>query len=128
MVNKELFCKDKYTISDLFSVEGGSIAVHCPTKEQAIRFMKAMKARGVEWTTGKQLSSVPDFYWDAYKALTCYDIYNRWQLQYCYQDYFAKHGYLVIEESDILYSDEPDDIPSYEEILKGLRGKEDTGE
>ena len=128
MVNKELFCKDKYTISDLFSVEGGSIAVHCPTKEQAIRFMKTMEARGVKWTSGRQLSSTPDFHWDVYKALTCYDIRNRRQLQYCFRRYFTQHCYLVIEESDILYSDEPDDIPSYEEIVKGLRGKEDTGE
>ena len=123
MVNKELFCKDKYFLPELLSVEGNSIAVHCPTETQARRFLEALSDMNVKWVSGAELLST--LHWSNCKEETCYVIKNKRAIAYTELTNIPDE-YLVIEESDIVYPAEDGEILSYKEILRRLNSGKET--
>ena len=75
------------------------IAIHVPTKKQAITLLTELDKRGYTWNSGTKLTT-ETWYW-VYKENTCYDFEPNKQVIFSSLIFYQKIGFTIIEFSDI---------------------------
>ena len=82
------------------------IAVHTSNKEQAKKLLSELNKRGYEWLSGDKLTDVA--YYEDFRENTCYVFSRDWdenvldkQVKYGSLAFHQKHGYTIIEFSEI---------------------------
>ena len=87
------------------------IAIHTPTKAQAITFLKALDKKGYVWLSGENLAT--ETYYEDYERNTCYTFYDFHgnlldkEIVYSPLDWYQDEGYTIIEFSDIDFAEKP---------------------
>ena len=85
---------EKMTIKEFFLSRKG-LAIHCDTKEKAIKLLKEFGKQGYKWKSG--LSYLQRNYWNVCEDKTCYS--NVWT--YGTADYYQEEGFEIIEFEEI---------------------------
>ena len=75
------------------------IAIHTPTKEQAITLMKALDKKSYRWNSGKKPKN--EAYYENYEKRTCYDIEKNNEVCYGSLEWYEENDYTIIEFKDI---------------------------
>lgn len=99
------------TIKEFFKSKA-TLAIHCDTKEKAIKLLKVFDKLGHRWAAGD--SYIEYTSWENYKADTCYTNDG------CYGNvgYFREEGNTILEFDEIEFDGE---------LLKSVTDKEDKG-
>lgn len=74
-----------------------NLAIHCKTKEDAIKLCKAFDKIGKRWCDGTRYTE--NNCWYVKKENTCYS--NKYL--YCSIDYYKEHGYKIYEVEDVAF-------------------------
>lgn len=83
------------------------IAVHCPTKELAVKVLKKANSEGGKWRSDD--SFLNKIVWDTYKKKTCYSLSEG---GYGYVYFYEKEGFKIISAQE--YLDMDINLDSYE--------------
>lgn len=81
---------DLFTEEDLDRFKNGEFAIHCKSRESAVKLFEKFIPYGLSWING---FSMLDNYWSGYKENTCY--YYRDGLTYGELDYFNQNNIKV---------------------------------
>jgi len=86
---------EKITLNEFWNTPR-RYAIHCKTKEEAIKLLTAFDKMGKRWANDE--SYLKDDHWDDEKENTCYSNENL----YCYKSWYSDNGYKVYEFEDVI--------------------------
>lgn len=105
---------------NLKSIIGKSVAISCPTKEDAIEFSRVCKDNGLKWASGDEI--IDDIKYNKYGKYTCYEI-DEAGIYYSPKSFFVSQGYDIIvwkTSVDILSKKLVDSINKDLDFLKDM--------
>lgn len=84
--------------------ESEAIAVHTPTKEQAITLLSELDKNGFTWFRGKKLTTETNY--EDERENTCYNFEPNNKICYSPLEFYQDEGYTIIEFTDIDFKEE----------------------
>ena len=95
------------------------LAVHCPTEEEAVKFLSFLDEHGYSWCRGTNLSG--ELNWEHYMNQTAYSGDEDLDVSYGDIAFYQSEGYQVIPFSSLFYEDVPFEIADESELLSLLQ-------